>query len=99
MWLLFARAPAPAIANWPGRRVLAVVDALAWPALVAFGLSAVTVPHGLIGDVAIATCSVLAVRRAWTATFATWRYRLTTWRWGAPSVTLLAVGVAMKLAA
>lgn len=99
MWLLFARAPTRPVADWPARLALAVVDAFAWPALVAFAVSAMTVPHGLIGDVTVAACAVAALRRAWTAVFVTWRYRFTTWRWGAPLAALLAVGVAMKLAA
>src|SRR6516162_109706 len=32
MWLLIARAPRPDAPQWPGRRALAVVDALLWPA-------------------------------------------------------------------
>ena len=99
MWLLFARVPTPPAAYWPGRRALAVVDALAWPALVMLAMNAVTVPHGLIGDVVSALCIVLAMRRAWTAAFVTWRYRFTTWCCGASLATLLVVGVAMKLAA
>lgn len=99
MWLLFAGAPTPPAADWPGRRALAVVDAVAWPALVMLAMNALTLPHGLIGDVVSALCIVLAMRRAWAAAFVTWRYRFTTWSWGAPLATLLVVGVAMKLAA
>lgn len=89
----------PPAADWPGRHVLAVVDALAWPALVSFALNAVTVPHGLIGDVVIASCSMLAVRRAWTAAFRASQYRFTTGHVGIPLAAMLALGVSLKLAA
>ncbi len=31
MWFVFARAPLPDAPYWPGRRLLALVDAIAWP--------------------------------------------------------------------
>jgi hypothetical protein len=99
MWLLFARTPTPAAADWPGRRTLAVIDALAWPAAVACAVSAMTVSHGLVGNVAVATCAVLGVRGAWTAAFRSSHYRFTTWHLGMPLAAILALGVVMKLAA
>lgn len=99
MWLLFAGAPTPPAADWPGRRALAVVDALAWPALVAFAVSAMTVSHGLVGNVVVAMCAVLGLRGAWTAACRSSHYRFTTLRFGMPLASMLALGVALKLAA
>ena len=31
MWLLVAREPRPDAPDWPGRRLLAAIDAVAWP--------------------------------------------------------------------
>ena len=31
MWLVLTRAPLPDAPHWPGRRLLALVDAVAWP--------------------------------------------------------------------
>ena len=33
MWLLVAREPRPDAPDWPGRRMLAAVDAVVWPLL------------------------------------------------------------------
>ena len=40
MWILFARAPHPDAAYWPGRRWLALMDGLAWPTLVLWVIAA-----------------------------------------------------------
>lgn len=49
MWLLLTRQPKPDAAYWPGRRVLAALDAVAWPALWLVALSHAPVPTGAVG--------------------------------------------------
>ena len=54
MWVLFARAPPPDAAYWPGRRWLAAVDAVAWPATAWSVLSQVPGEGGLVLALAMA---------------------------------------------
>jgi hypothetical protein len=99
MWVIFARAPPPDAQVWPGRRVLAVVDAVAWPAAWGILVLDLPVPLGLVGHCALAYCGVAAVRRALLAVVQNHRYHFTTWRWGRWIVLALAFGYALKLAA
>lgn len=79
MWVMFARAPAPDAVVWPGRRWLAALDALAWPAGWAVLFIQAPVPVGIIGPVAIALAALSAVCRLKTALWFNQRYRFTTW--------------------
>lgn len=99
MWVIFARAPPPDVQVWPGRRVLALVDAVAWPAAWATLLLGISAPLGLAGQCALAWCGVAAVRRAARAVFENHRYHFTTWRWGRWFFLALLFGYALKLAA
>ncbi len=98
MWVIFARAPPPDVQVWPGRRVLALVDAVAWPAAWAAWLLGLPVPLGLAGQFALAYCGVAALRRAIRAAVQNHRYHFTTWRWGRWLLLALAFGYALKLA-
>ena len=98
MWVIFARAPPPDVQVWPGRRVLALVDAVAWPAAWAAWLLGLQVPLGLAGQFALAYCGVAALRRAIRAAVHNHRYHFTTWRWGRWLLLALAFGYALKLA-
>lgn len=97
MWLLFARAPPPDAPYWPGRRWLAAIDAIAWPAIAWFALSQLASSGGLVVALAMALLIVSAARRVFTALATNHRYRFTTWRWGRVLVWLLAVGALLKL--
>jgi hypothetical protein len=98
MWLLFARAPPPDVRVWPGRRALALVDAVVWPAgLVALVLYA-PFPSGVVGMSAVGICAVAMLRRAYRAVYQNHRYHFTTWRWGRRLAIVLAFGYAVKLA-
>ena len=98
MWMIFARAPPPDALVWPGRRALALVDAVAWPvAWVTFVLG-LPMPLGLAGQCVLAYCGVAALRRAHRALVQNHRYHFTTWRWGRWVVLALAFGFALKLA-
>ena len=54
MWLLVAREPRPDAPDWPGRRLLAAVDAVAWPllwVLLGIGGSACLWAYRVLGNV------------------------------------------------
>jgi hypothetical protein len=97
MWVLFARAPPPDAPYWPGRRWLAAVDAVAWPAAALSVLSHVPGEGGLVLALAMALAVVSAARRLVTALVANHRYHFTTWRWGRVLAWMMAVGVLLKL--
>jgi multisubunit Na+/H+ antiporter MnhE subunit len=97
MWMLFARAPPPDASYWTGRRWLAAIDAVAWPAMAWCALSQLPGPGGLIIASAVALLAVSAVRRLLTALLANHRYHFTMWRWGCVLAWMLAVGVLLKL--
>lgn len=96
MWLLFAREPRPDAPHWPGRRVLAAVDAAIWPLLWVAVLAQAPRPVGVVGPV-VATFALLSawvrLRRALRINH---RYRFTTWRWGRVAAALLLMGVLLR---
>ncbi|MGE4049673.1 MAG: hypothetical protein AB7F38_01305 [Piscinibacter sp.] len=98
MWVIFARAPPPDVQVWPGRRVLAFIDAVAWPAAWAAWLLGLSMQFGLAGQFALAWCGVAAARRAFRAVLLNHRYHFTTWRWGRWLVVMLLFGYSLKLA-
>ncbi len=99
MWMIFARAPRPDARHWPGRRMLATIDAVACPTALAVGLMQLPVQTGVIGQVLLAACLLAAVRRGWRALFANAQYRFTSAGIAAPLALLLAFGALLKLAA
>jgi len=99
MWMLYVRAPTPNASVWPGRKWLAMLDALAWPGLVTFMVAKSPLDTGVVGPVVLALCGLLAVRRCVRALWRNERYRFTTWRLGVPLATLLALGALLKVAA
>lgn len=99
MWLLFARAQPSNAPYWPGRRWLAVVDAVTWPAALAIALHAAPLDGGIVQSVLLALCSLSAIRRCALAIWRNERYRFTTWQLGRPLALLMALGALLKLAA
>lgn len=97
-WLIFARAPPPDAVVWPGRRALALVDAVAWPIVWAAFVAGWPASGGLVRYVALALCAVSALARAHRAVAQNHRYHFTTWRWGRRLVAVLAFGYALKMA-
>jgi hypothetical protein len=97
MWMLFARAPPPDALYWPGRRWLAAIDAVAWPAVAWCALNEVASSGGLVLALAMALLAVSAARRLFTALLANHRYHFTTWRWGGVLAWMGAVGLLLKL--
>lgn len=99
MWILLARAPAPDAAYWPGRRWLAALDAVAWPAIALWVLAHVPGETGVMLPVASALLALATLTRLRTALWLNQRYRFTTWKLGRVAVVLLAVGWMLKLLA
>lgn len=99
MWLLYARAPVPNATYWPGRRLLALLDAILWPGLIAAMVSSSLLPTGVVGSLTLAVCALFAIRRFARAVWHNEQYHFTTWRCGAPLAALLALGAALKLVA
>lgn len=97
MRLVITRAPRQDAAYWPGRRWLALLDALAWPALWAIAVIEAPFSTGLVGAVALSFLGVIAARRSHRAIFRNERYCFTIWRWGLALAGLVAVGAATKL--
>lgn len=98
MWLVFARAPLPDAPYWPGRRLLALVDAVAWP--VAWMALAMHLPQpgGIVTPVAIAIGASSALGRVRRAAWQNHRYHFTTWRWGRVAAGLLVIGFSLNVA-
>lgn len=99
MWLLIARAPLPDAPQWPGRRILALLDAVFWPLFVAFSVVSLSNVLGLVGQVALAACASVAAKRATRAISRNERYRFTTVRVVKLLAVLLAIGALLKIAA
>lgn len=97
MLIMFARAPASDAAYWPGRRWLAALDAVAWPAIALVLLSRIPGQTGLIAPIACAICGVNALLRLQTALWQNHRYRFTTWRGARVLLALLLIAAALKL--
>jgi hypothetical protein len=98
MWILIRREPHPDAHVWQGRRQLAVVDAVVWPALWMTVCMAHVHDGGLIAAfgfaVSVLSC-VSRLRRAWWVNH---RYRFTTWRWGRVLGTVWLLGVLIEFA-
>lgn len=80
MWLLVAREPSPDAPYWPGRRLLAALDALLWPAVWVCVLQGLPAP-GLLGRFFTAFAVLCAIGRLRRALWLNHRYAFTTWRW------------------
>ena len=97
MLVVFQRAPIPNAAYWPGRRVLAALDAIAWPALWIAGAIVAPFRTGIAGALLISLALFLSMERLRKAIVENERYRFTTWRWGRPVGVFVAVGASLKL--
>ncbi len=98
MLLLFRRKARSDAPFWPGRRLLACLDAVAWPGawmLIAYSLRDQT---ALVGSVVIAFAVLFALRRLQRAIWNNGRYFFSTQRWGFVVTLLLFIGWLIKLA-
>jgi hypothetical protein len=97
MWLLVAREPLPDASYWPGRCLLAAVDAVVWPLLWVLTFSEVSAPLGLVGPFVCTVAFLCGLGRLHQALWLNHRYRFTTWRWGRIAAALVLVGLVMKV--
>lgn len=97
MWVLIARAPQPDAAYWPGRCLLAAVDAAGWPLFWVMAINHAPKSTGLVGPFFAAVALVCALERVYRAVWVNHRYRFTTWRWGKPVAILLLFGLVLKM--
>lgn len=98
MWLVLTRASLPDAPYWPGRRLLALVDAVAWPAAWIAVATRLPEPAGIVGPMVIALAVLSALGRVHKAAMHNHRYHFTTWRWGRVAAGLLLIGLVLKLA-
>jgi multisubunit Na+/H+ antiporter MnhE subunit len=97
MWMVSARAPPPDAAYWLGRRWLAAVDAVVWPAAAWSVLNQVPGPGQLVLAFVTALVIVSVARRLLTALLANHCNHFTTWRWGRVLAWMMVVGALLKL--
>jgi hypothetical protein len=98
MWVLFARAPPPDAPYWPGRRLLATIDAVGWPLFWVGVFVHAPKPRGIVFAIALAVALLCGIGRLHCALWINHRYRFATWRWFRVCAGLLLVGVVVKLA-
>lgn len=98
MWLVVARESKPDAPYWPGRRLLAAVDAAVWPLLWVLVFSHAPKPVGLIGPFVAAVSLLCALGRLHQALWVNHRYWFTTWRWARIAAAMLLTGLVLKLA-
>ncbi len=96
MWLLVAREPRPDAPEWPGRRLLAAVDAIAWPLMWVLLMRYAPQPVGLIGPFVTALAVLLGLGRLHRALWVNHRYWFTTWLCGKVAAAMLLIGAVFK---
>lgn len=97
VWLVVQRPERPDATVWPGRRWLAVADALGW-ALAGAGVLVFLVPGtGVVGPVVAVAAILLGLRAAHVGWARNHRYRFATARLGVALAVLLALGLALRL--
>lgn len=99
MWLLIAREPRPDAPYWPGRRLLAALDALLWPALWVCVLQDLPAPAGVLGPFFTAVTVLCAIGRLRRALWLNHRYGFTTWRWARVLAVLWLMGMIIQFSA
>ncbi len=96
MWLLVAREPLPDAPYWPGRHLLAAIDAAVWPILWVLLFSHAPQPVGLVGPSVCTVALLCGLGRLHRALWVNHRYRFTTWRWGRIAAAFVLVGMVLK---
>ena len=98
MAVIFVRQVRPDAHVWRGRRLLALLDAVAWPGLLIYAVRQAPFESAAAGDVIAAAAVLIAGFRSVKAFCWNERYRFTTWRWGRVALVLIAVGLLLKMA-
>ncbi len=96
---IFVRYVRPDADIWPGRRLLAFLDAAAWPALWLYAIWCVPFDTGIAGKMLATVVVVVAIRRVLRAWMRNELYWFSTWRWGRFLLALVIVGVVLRLTA
>jgi hypothetical protein len=99
MWILLSRSPPPDAPYWPGRRLLAALDALMWPSLWLAAIFCGPLAMGIVGIVATVGLILSAASRLQRALLQNERYRFTAWRWGIWLSLAASIGAVAKLVA
>ena len=97
MWLLVSRKPRPDVAYWPGRRLLAAIDAVAWPFLWTMVFAHAPEPVGIVGPFVAAVAFLCTLGRLRRALWLNHRYWFTTWRWARVVAAGLVAGAVLRL--
>lgn len=97
MWVVLARRERQPATYWPGRRLLALIDALVWPSGCAYLVTRVPFTTGAVGAVALALCLLFALRRAHRAVWQNERYGFTTRGFSVAVACCMAFGWALRL--
>lgn len=97
MWILFARPPKADKPYWAGRRLLAALDALIWPALALMALAQVSGAGGIARPMAAAMALLFGLCRLDTAWRRNHRYRFVTWSLARTVLALVLVGAVLKV--
>lgn len=96
--VVFVRGEAPLVTVWPGRRWLAALDALLWPAVPLVLLLHIGGRPGIVGAVGLVMLGGWALRRLHRALARNERYQFTSWVWGRWLVLVLGLGLALRWA-
>jgi hypothetical protein len=96
MLLLFSRRIHADSPHWPGRRLVASLDAVAWPVVGVWLIVASPVGGGLSSAVLMAVLAIVCVRRLHRALLLNHRYRCTTWTWGVQLTAVFAMSLMLK---
>jgi hypothetical protein len=83
--VVLLRQPRPEAQDWPGRRVLSLLDAILWPAAWFVAFSSLPVGAGLVGTCIRSLAILTAVARSRRALFENASYHFTTYRWASRS--------------
>ena len=77
--------------------MLALLDAIVWPALWFALIAASPFAQGVVGWTAMGLLGLAAIRRAYLAILRNERYWFTTAGWAAPIAILMATGLVIRL--
>jgi len=97
MWVLIAREPRTDAPGWPGRRLLAAIDAVAWPLMWVLPIRHTPQSVGLIGPFVTALAVLFGLARLHRALWVNHRYWFATWPWGKVLAAMFLIGAVLKL--
>ncbi|WP_046113440.1 hypothetical protein [Aquincola tertiaricarbonis] len=96
MWLLLTREPRPDARDWPGRRLLAAVDAVALPFVWVVLLRQLSQPVELVEPFVASLAILIGFGRLRRAVWMNHRYWFTTWRWGKVAAAMVLAGTLFR---